>query len=242
MIGKNVSFNKTHRHYSHLFSIFPLYETNVEENKEMIPLIEKSINNFTSLDGDNCMFKFTGAASLWAALGNGNNALQWLQRSLQILPYHVPTVTANGFYSENGWPTFESPVSATRSLLDMMIQSWGNIIRIFQAMPDAWKDASYHQLRAEGGFEVSATMENGITSWVFIKSNAGESCIVQIKDWKNAISVNNPAVKIKYLGDGRYQINLKRGDSVLLSQKEVKKPVSIEPMMKSENEFHWGLN
>ena len=242
MIGKNVSFNKTHRHYSHLFSIFPLYETNVEENKEMIPLIEKSINNFTSLDGDNCMFKFTGAASLWAALGNGNNALQWLQRSLQILPYHVPTVTANGFYSENGWPTFESPVSATRSLLDMMIQSWGNIIRIFPAMPDAWKDASYHQLRAEGGFEVSATMENGITSWVFIKSNAGESCIVQIKDWKNAISVNNPAVKIKYLGDGRYQINLKRGDSVLLSQKEVKKPVSIEPMMKSENEFHWGLN
>jgi hypothetical protein len=109
-------------------------------------------------------------------------------------------------------------------------------------MPDAWKDASFHQLRAEGGFEVSANRENGKTSWVFIKSNAGEPCFVQINDWKNAINVNNPAVTIKYFGDGRYQINLKKGDSVFLSQKEVKKPVSIEPFMKSENEFHWGLN
>jgi len=191
-IGKNVSFNRTHRHYSHLFSIFPLYETNVEENKLMIPLMEKSIDNFTSLDGDNCMFKFTGAASLWAALGNGNKALQWLQRSLQILPYNVPTVSVNGFYSENGWPTFESPISATRSLLDMMIQSWGNTIRIFPAMPVDWHNASFYKLRAEGGFEVSANRENGTTSWVFIKSISGEPCTVKINDWKICMQTIRP--------------------------------------------------
>ena len=241
-IGRKLSFDRPHRHYSHLFSIFPLYEMNIENHPESKALMEKSIENYTSLNGDNCMYKFTGAASLWAAMGNGNKSLQWLQRSLQVLPYSVPTVTVNGFYSENGWPTFESPISATRSMLDMLIQSWGNTIRIFPSMPDAWKDASFHQLRAEGGFEISAKRENGITSWVFIKSNAGEPCIVQIKDWKNTISVSNPAVKIKYLGDGRYQINLKKGDAVLLSQKEIKKPVSIEPMMNTGNEFHWGLN
>ena len=241
-IGKNLSFNRTHRHYSHLFSIFPLYETNIEDDKEMIPLLERSINNFTSLDGDNCMFKFTGAASLWAALGNGNNALQWLQRSLKILPYSVPTVSVNGFYSENGWPTFESPVSATRSMLDMLIQSWGNTIRIFPAMPDSWKDAFFHQLRAEGGFEVSAKRENGITSWVQIKSNAGEPCIVQISDWKNAIHVSDRSVKIIDLGNGRYQLNIKKGGSVIISQKEGGNAFSIGLTIVDGNEFHWGLN
>jgi len=53
---------------------------------------------------------------------------------------------------------------------------------------------------------------------------------------------NNPAAKIKDLGNGRYQIRIKKGDSVLLSNKEVKTPIFNEPNLNPGNEFHWGLH
>jgi hypothetical protein len=136
MVGKDVAFAKPHRHYSHLFGIFPLYEMNIEEEPARLPLIERSIEHFTGIDGDNCMFKFNGASSLWSATGKGDSALKYLNRSVFMLdPRKVPTVTPNTLYSENGWPTFESPIASSRSELDMLMQSWGGKIRVFPAWP-----------------------------------------------------------------------------------------------------------
>lgn len=240
-IGQSLSFDRPHRHYSHLFSIFPLYEMNIDDNKDELLLMEKSINNFTNLDGDNCMFKFTGASSLWSAMGNGENALKWLQRSLQILPYQVPTVTANGFYSEHGWPTFESPIAATRSLLDMMLQSWGNTIRIFPSMPAEWQDAVFYNLRAEGGFLISAKREKGKTTWVKIKSLNGEPLQIMVADWKEKLNNFYYSSRFKKIREGLYTIALKKGNSIVLHPTEQNINLKIQPI-KSIDSFHWGLN
>lgn len=239
-LGRNQAFSKPHRHYSHLFCIFPLHEMNIDEDADKLALMQQSIDHFTSLDGDNCMFKFTGASSLWSALGNGNKALKWLQRAVQILPYNVPTVTPNGFYSENSWPTFESPIAATRNILDMELQSWGNKIRIFPAMPDEWKEASFHQLKAEGGFTVSAQRTNGKTSWVSITSNSGAPCSIQVKDWKGTIKSSNTNIKVISTQVGSYTINLKKGENTILYTTNTNTLFSITPS--NNNEFHWGLN
>ena len=179
MIGKDVPFAKSHRHYSHMFAVFPLFVVTPEQNPEMVPVIERSLRHFTGLVGDECMFKFTGASSLWAALGNGDEALRWLDRALAIQP-KGPTITPNTLYSENGWPTFESPISAARSLTDMLIQSHGGVIRVFPAMPSTWPDAAFYQLRAEEGVLVSAVRKHGATTYVHIHSLAGEPCRVRI--------------------------------------------------------------
>ena len=179
MIGKGTPFAKPHRHYSHLFAIFPLYVLNIEDQPELRSLMEKSIHRHVELTGDDCMFKFTGSSSLSAALGDGDTALLRLQRALAIQP-KGPTVTPNTLYSEGGWPTFESPISAQRNILDMLLQSWGGCIRVFPACPSAWRDATFHNLRAEGGFLVSAERKNGRTVWVSIRSLAGEPCRIQI--------------------------------------------------------------
>ncbi len=242
-IGRYLPFNKPHRHYSHLFSIFPLYEMNVDNDKEAITVMEKSIQHFTSLDGDNCMFKFNGAASLWAATGNGNQALFWLQRSLQILSYSVPTVTPNGFYSENGWPTFESPIASCRSVLDMLLQSWGKYIRIFPAMPDTWKEGVFNNLLAEGGFTVGAERKNGKTSWVSVTSNAGEPCIIQVKDWDGPLACNIKGVTIQYLGNGAYKIDLKKKQSVVVYPSATQPKIDPQPIPHTPNSWKvWGLN
>ena len=239
-IGKNLSFDRPHRHYSHLFSIFPLYETNIENRPDFIPVMKTSLRNFTGLAGDSCMFKFTGASSLWAVLGDGNEALKWLNRSIQYVK-KGPTFTPNGFYSENGWPTFESPISATRAALDMYIQSWGNKIRVFPAIPDIWKDACFYNLRAEGGFLVSAKRTNGKTDFISIKSEAGELCILKT-DMENPVAVNNSTFKIKKIAEREYSIQLQKGETVTLTSKGNNPILTIEPVKKTFNiESYFGL-
>ena len=68
----------------------------------------------------------------------------------------------------------ECALFAAKSLQDMLIQSWGDKIRVFPAIPVAWKDVVFRDLRAEGAFLVSAARKDGRTRWIRVKSLAGE--------------------------------------------------------------------
>ena len=46
----------------------------------------------------------------------------------------------------------------------MLLQSWGGVIRVFPAAPVAMAQAAFKDLRAEGGYRVSARRENGATT------------------------------------------------------------------------------
>ena len=246
MIGKNVPFAKPHRHYSHMLGIFPFYETNIEDNIADIPMLKKTVQHFTDVDGDNCMYKFSGASSIWSSLGNGDNALKWVNRSLDVFPRigeipKIPTCTPNTMYCERGNPTFESPISSSRAMLDMLIQSWGNVIRVFPAMPAAWKDASFFQLRTEGAFLVSAKRENGKTRFIYVKSLAGEPCIVQV----------DPSVSLNMIGpddcsftqsNGKITIGLKKGQEAILYAGAKPSGFVVSPIPNDINSKNqWGL-
>jgi alpha-L-fucosidase 2 len=68
--------------------------------------------------------------------------------------------------------TLEGNFLAMEAVHDMVLQSWPvnlaedptPVIRIFPAMPWRWHQASFRDLRAEGGFVVSATRENNATT------------------------------------------------------------------------------
>ncbi len=52
-------------------------------------------------------------------------------------------------------------MAAASGLQEMLLQSYGGIIRIFPAIPKTWQDVSFFQLRAEGAFLVSARKQDG---------------------------------------------------------------------------------
>jgi hypothetical protein len=246
MIGKGVPFAKPHRHYSHMLGIFPFYETNIEDHVASVPMLKKTVQHFTDVDGDNCMYKFSGASSIWSSLGNGDSALKWVNRSLDIFPRigeipKIPTFTPNTMYCERGNPTFESPISSSRSMLDMLIQSWGNTIRVFPATPSSWKDASFYQLRAEGAFLVSAKRENGKTQFIHVKSLAGESCIIQ-SDLPDDVKMIGIAPSRLQYKNGRIILDLKKGEEAVLytGQKPPIFLIDALPMAKKDMN-QWGL-
>jgi len=243
MLGAGVPFAKPHRHSSHLFSIFPLYVLNIDDQPGQAGMMRRSIDHFLSFQGDDCMFKFTGASSLYAALGDGNEALKFLNRALEPQA-KGPTVTANTLYSENGWPTFESPISAQRAILDMLLQSWGGTVRIFPACPDAWTEASFANLRAEGGFLVSAQRKDGKTRFVALESLAGEPCRVRTGISGKIVAEGIDPSRVKDLGNGLSSVDLHKGERVLLHAEDVTAPFVMGPLpgsLAAERKASWGL-
>jgi hypothetical protein len=248
MIGKDQAFAKPHRHYSHLFSIFPLYDLNLDHAKERLPLMQQSISHFTNLDGDNCMYKFSGAASLWAAIGKGDSSLKWLNRSLELLPRfaappapaRTPTVTSNTLYSERENPTFESPIASTRSMIDMLFQDWVGVIRIFPAMPSTWNDASFYQLQAQGGFLISAVKQNGKTQFIALKSVAGTQAVLQT-DWVGKINMLTSTKATMHQDGNRITLKMAKGTTVFLYIGQQPKHFEIKPNLNLlQPQASWG--
>lgn len=61
----------------------------------------------------------------------------------------------------------------------MLLQSYGGLIKVFPAVPPAWKDVSFRTLRAEGAFLVSARREGGTVREVRIDSEKGGAAVLR---------------------------------------------------------------
>jgi len=219
MIGSNQSLDMSHRHFSHLLSLYPLFQLKPDNRSDSL-LVDRSVDHWHKIDGGKALagYSYTGAASLYAALGRGNDALAILENFL-LGNIGISQLCTNTFYVEGGGknPVIETPLSGAASVMELLLQSWGNILRIFPAVPDQWKEASFYQLRALGGFLVSGARGNGKTMWVHVKSLAGEPCVIKIKDWNTAYSSQYPGKPIAASGNHEFKIVLKAGEEILLS-------------------------
>ncbi|MEC0228632.1 glycosyl hydrolase family 95 catalytic domain-containing protein [Paenibacillus alba] len=170
MVGKDTPLDYGHRHFSHLLAIFPLHLIGCDCEEER-QLIMTSLDHWIGKEGDLRGFSLTGAASIAAIVGRGNEALRYLQALLLL-------IKPNTMYKEAG-PVIETPLAAAEAMQDMLLQSWGGQIRVFPAVPEEWQEAAFEHLRAEGAFLVSAVRSHGETQFIRVKSLAGEPCIFQ---------------------------------------------------------------
>jgi hypothetical protein len=236
MIGSNQTVDASHRHYSHLLGLYPLFQLNPDSPEDRA-LVDKSVVHWHQIENGKALagYSFTGAASLYAALGRGNDANELLQQFL-VGNIRMGQVLPNTFYTEAGGknPVIETPLSAAASIMELLVQSWGGKVRVFPAVPDEWKDASFHQLRAQGGFLVSASRSRGKTDWVSVKSLSGEPLIIKVPDWATAIAVGgkrHPA--ITKIAEGEFQIVLNIGEEILLSDGSRKVKAEVKPVFHS---------
>ena len=221
MIGKDVPYAFSHRHYSHLLAAYPLYLIN-RESAEEYKLIEKSLYYWQSKAGAHRGYSSTGASSIAAALGKGNEALDYLNKLFDTY------LSVNTLYRESG-PVIETPLSAAQSIHDMLLQSWGGKLRIFPAVPDLWKDLAYKDLRAEGAFLITACRANGQTEFISIKSLAGEPCVL-VTDIHQPVFSGKRNFNVRVLPDRSYQIDLKKSEEVIIYPQDKKPGCVIHPM------------
>ncbi len=220
MLGAGHPWNLSHRHYSHLLMAYPLYLVNQEQGPEEKALIKKSLEHWISFKGALKGYSYTGAASISAAIGEGNDSLKYLKGLERFLQ-------PNGLYKEAG-PVMETPLSAAQSMHDMVIQSWGETIRVFPAAPDAWQDIVFEDFRAEGAFLVSSRRAGGETKFVRVESLAGERCLVKPNFPKNAKAQCN--ANFQEVRPGVFLIHLKKGETATIWQGDGKNHLTGKPI------------
>ncbi|WP_231617262.1 glycosyl hydrolase family 95 catalytic domain-containing protein [Novipirellula aureliae] len=172
MIGRDVSLTGSHRHWSHLLAIYPL-RTLTPERREDRELIEWSLNHWHGFGRPMAGYSVTGGACMAALLGDGERAFDFLSR---LKSYLHP----NTLYSEASvLPVIETPLHGATAIQEMLLQSWGERIRVFPAVPRVWRDVQFDRLRCEGAFLVSARREHAVTTWVDVAAEVGGSVQVQ---------------------------------------------------------------
>ena len=235
MIARGVPFAMGHRHYSHLLMLYPLYlETREMDGAE--DLMRTSVQHWQSL-GARRGYSQTGASSISAAFGRGNDALMYLNGLTDFL---LP----NTLYEETpGGPVIETPLSGAQSIHDMLIQSWGGCIRVFPAVPDAWAEVAVHNLSTEGAFLVSAKRHAGKTQFVRIQSLAGEPCILE-PSLEGKVQVSGPrAFKLEEIKPGMFSLDLQRGETAILWSGEQMPELRLSPVAANRDSFrHFGLH
>ncbi len=179
-ISPDESLQESHRHHSHTMAIHPLGTLHVEGTDRDRKIIEATLEQMDRLGTRAwCGYSFSWRACIAARCGDPEGAMKSLEIFLKAFisrnGFHL-----NGDYKRLGYSDFayrpftlEGNFAAAQAVHEMLLQSWGGVVRIFPAVPEAWGDVSFHNLRAEGGFEVSAVRRGGRTVQVRIGAPRG---------------------------------------------------------------------
>lgn len=203
----------THRHYSHLFMLYP-YHLLDWDNPADSARLALSLDRWNGNQG----YSRTGKASMLLSRGDGEGALAQMRLFMQRF------VKPNTLYAETG-PVIETPLAAVSTLHDFYLQDWGDCLRVFYGMPAEWADGAFDRLRASGAFVVSATRRAGHTVYIRVMSEAGGPCRVltdiPVADLCVADASGN-ALDYTVTGRGVVEIATAPGDVIVMTDKTKK--------------------
>jgi hypothetical protein len=176
--AKGEPYAQSHRHFSHAMAIHPLGLLTIEGSTEDRATIDATLDSIHRHGTSAwCGYSFGWFSCMLARCGRPEMALDYLER------YHRGFILRNGFHcngdqSGTGMSNFtyrpftlEGNFLAMQAVHEMLLQSWGGTVRIFPAVSERWREASFEGLRAEGGFAVSAQRRGGKTTEVSIEAS-----------------------------------------------------------------------
>ena len=124
-------------------------------------------------------YTYTWLANMQARIFDGDAAARNLHIFIKAFcspnSFHL-----NGDQLKKGYTSFtyrpftlEGNFAFASAIQEMLMQSHTGIIRVFPAIPEGWKEASFDKMRAIGGFLVSASYQNGKVQSITIQSEKG---------------------------------------------------------------------
>ncbi|MDD7985552.1 hypothetical protein PQO01_11395 [Lentisphaera marina] len=237
MIGQGVKLEKAHRHYSHLVGLYPIKQMNLND-PDKYKLAQKAVDYWINLPIINNWsykgYSRTGAASMYSMLGQGDKAYEQMQILLDTYG------SANTMYIESG-PVIETPISAAASIHEMLFQcssqDWKvDELKFFTGVPSKWADVTFQNLKAEGGYTLSASRRDGKLTAVKIEaSREGELIVHGVPSLKSSVQGDLTA-------DSKGQIRIKTKAGEVLSFGEQRSFSKAVKGPDGKDGFHFGLN
>jgi hypothetical protein len=176
-----------------------------------------------------------------SSVGNGDGALLHMERALKTR--HLGPNTMHFEAERRVFPCSETHGGMCQMLHDMLIQSWGDKIRVFPGVPKKWEDAVFHNLRAEGAYLVSAVRKEGKTAWVHVQSLAGEPCLLQADFGGETPKVlANREMELTAVSPGVWSLDINKAESAVLYAGADAPHLEIAPVPIAKEEMNrYGL-
>jgi alpha-L-fucosidase 2 len=220
MIAPGYPYAESHRHFSHLMSVYPLGLLDVSLSDNDSVIIENSLRNLKMQGSDFWTgYSYSWLGCLYARAGKGGEAAEALRIFAECfcLPnsFHV-----NGDQSGTGRSrmtyrpfTLEGNFAFAAAVQEMLLQYHRGTIEVFPAIPPDWEDVSFEKLRAPGAVLVSAKMRGGVvTEMTLFAEKGGDICL------KNPFGNRGFSSTVRYKETSAgYMFNVKPGDEIFLS-------------------------
>lgn len=179
-IAPNYPLSYSHRHLANMQAIHPFGLLDVSQGKEIEKLIKRSIHHTEEMGTRGwCGYSFSWLACFQARVFDGDAAA----RSLHIFAKAFCSPNSfhlNGDQLKKGYSgftyrpfTLEGNFACAQAIQEMLMQSHTDVIRVFPAIPEDWRDASFKNMRARGAFLVSASYKDGDVERIEIYSEKG---------------------------------------------------------------------
>ena len=204
-----------HRHFSHLYGLYPSYQITPTRTPDLWNAARKSLE----ARGDvSTGWSMGWKVCSWARLLDGEHAYKLIKDQLTLT---ADTFLIFGAVKQRGGtypnmfdahPPFQidGNFGCTAGIAEMLMQSYDGYIHLLPALPSAWKDGSIKGLVARGGFVIDMDWKEGKLTKAVIHSKNGGMCRIKY----------NNTLKSKGLKKTKeaniYSLNTKAGKDYIL--------------------------
>jgi alpha-L-fucosidase 2 len=158
------SLEKNHRHFSHLYGLYPGRVLWDKRTPALIDAYKKVLNE----RGDGGKgFSMAWKMALWARLGDGN-------RANRIFKIYLNEQSCMQMFALCGKSLqVDGSLGMTAAITEMLMQSHDGAITLLPALPDEWASGEFRGVRTRGGFELDINWNDRVVTRLKVTSKAG---------------------------------------------------------------------